>query len=108
MKISNPYTIKSSTIKVNNTLDIDCSGVKVDNNVDVGYYDDTKIKQRLSLLESRVDAIENEDNDFDWRLSRIEGNYVTKDEFNSLEGRVTTLETIPVGITNDQMDEILD
>jgi len=110
MNIKNPYKITPSQIKINNRLDV-LSGNVSSQSVSVGYYykyDDTKIKERLDILESEVDDIQRTDVDFNRRLSILEGkDYVTKPEFNQLEGRVTTLETNPVGLKDSIMDEIL-
>ena len=106
MRISNPHTIRQSEIKINNHLDL-ISGKVSSESVNVGYYDDTKIKERLNILEGEVSDLQSTDVNFNWRLSQIEGNYVTRPEFNQLEGRVTTLETVPVGLDSETMDEIL-
>ena len=86
-------------------------GVITTTNATFVNYDDSKIKARLSILEGEVDEIQREDADFNRRLSLLESNapnYVTKPEFNSLEGRVSRLETVPVGLDEDIMDEILE
>lgn len=109
MKIKNPYKITPAQIKINNRLDV-LSGNVSSESVNVGYYDDTKIKERLDILESEVDDLQRTDVDFNRRLCILEGkeyDFVTKPEFNQLEGRVTTLETIPVGLNDSIMDEIL-
>lgn len=107
MKITNPHKITPSNIKIHNRLDILSGNIGTDT-VNVGYYDDTKIKERLDVLETEVDEIQRTDVNFNWRLSQLEGkDYVTRPEFNHLEGRVTTLETIPVGLDSETMDEIL-
>ena len=112
MNIKNPYKITPSQIKINNRLDV-LSGNVSSQSVNVGYYykyDDTKIKERLDILESEVDDLQRTDVDFNRRLCILEGkeyDFVTKPEFNQLEGRVTTLETTPVGLKDSIMDEIL-
>lgn len=109
MKIKNPYKITPAQIKINNRLDV-LSGNVSSESVNVGYYDDTKIKERLDILDGEVDDLQRSDVDFNRRLCILEGkeyDFVTKSEFNQLEGRVTTLETIPVGLNDSIMDEIL-
>lgn len=105
----NPYIIKPSSIKVNNKLDILSGKVKTES-INVGYYDDTEIKERLSRLEVDVEHIKSVDANFEIRLSRLEsidyGQFATKDEVASLNGRVTTLETVPIGLKPSQMNEI--
>lgn len=106
MKIKNPYKITPSQIKINNRLDLLSGSVKTES-VNVGYYDDTKIKERLDILDGEVSDLQAADVNFNHRLSLIEGNYVTRPEFGRLEGRVTALETTPVGLSDETMDEIL-
>lgn len=103
---STPYTLASGNISTENVYSVE-SEQMIAYTYNVGYYDDTKIKQRLSLLEGEVSDLQRDDEGFNRRLSLIEGNYVTKPEFNQLEGRVTTLETVPVGLDSETMDEIL-
>ena len=109
MKIKNPYKITPAQIKINNRLDV-LSGNVSSESVNVGYYDDTKIKERLDILDGEVSDLQATDVDFNRRLCLLEGkeyDFVTRPEFNHLEGRVTTLETIPVGLNDSIMDEIL-
>lgn len=111
MNIHNPYKITPSEIKINNRLNV-LSGKVSSETLNVGYYDDTKIKERISLLESEVTDIQMTDNNFEWRLQQLESidhdQYATKTQVNGIEARVSSLETTPVGITNEQMDEIFD
>lgn len=105
MKI-NLHKIDGSEIRVNK-IDIISGKITPKMGVNVGYYDDTELKERMSKLEKDIEDIESRDDAFSWRLSRLEGNYVTRDEFDQLEGRVTHLEVIPVGLTNKDIDFIL-
>lgn len=111
MNISNPHIIRPSEIKVNECLKLISADVSSQQSINVGcYYDDTEIKRRLDLLDGEVDELQRDDADFNRRLSILESNapnYVTKPEFNNLEGRVTRLENIPVGLDDETMDEIL-
>lgn len=106
----NPYKLDSGDIVTSKKKLL--SGESINTyTYNVTYYDDTKVKQRLSYLESEVSDIQSQDEGFRRRLSLLEShesNWATKTELHQVEGRVTTLETIPVGITNAQMDEILD
>lgn len=105
----NPYIIKPSSIKVNNKLDIVSSAIKPDT-INVGYYDDTKIKERISKLEVDVEEIKSVDENYGFRLSVLEGidhsKFATKDELSNIDRRVTRLETEPVGLKNSEMNEI--
>ena len=115
MNISNPHIIEGSTIQVARHKIKGCT-VNTDNQLNISSgYDDSAIKHRLDILESDVHDLKQEDVNIKWRLSRIEGNYVTKQEFNALDqkvtqidSRVTKLETIPVGLDESTMDEILE
>lgn len=71
-------------------------------------YDDTKIKERISLLEREVNDLERNDEGFNRRLTLIEGSYAKRDEVQLLERRVSRLENDPVGLNNEQMDNIFD
>ena len=71
-------------------------------------YDDTKIKERISLLEREVNDLERNDEGFNRRLTLIEGSYAKRDEVQSLERRISKLETDPVGLNNEQMNNIFD
>ena len=112
MKIKNPYKITPAQLKINNRIDV-LSGNVSSESVNVGYYtkyDDTKIKERRDTLDGEVSDLQATDVDFNRRLCLLEGkeyDFVTRPEFNHLEGRVTTLETIPVGLNDETMDEIL-
>lgn len=103
------YTITSSYINVSRDISLSSNEVET-YTYNISNYDDTGVKNRLSLLETEVTDLQREDEGFNHRLSLLEsheGDYATKEELNSIEGRVTNLETTPVGITNSQMDEIL-
>lgn len=106
MKINNPYKITPSQIKINNRLDI-LSGNISSESVNVGYYDDTKIKERLSILETKVDEIENTDEGFERRLEALEGidhsQFALKSDIVRLDGRIDEHEEIPCGLTRNQI-----
>lgn len=106
----NTHTLTPGNITVvNNTLKSDLISGK---NVNYSNYDDTKIKERLSLLETEVSDITQLDANFNWRLQQLESidhnQFATKTELQSVSDRVTRLENIPVGLPDDQIDEIFE
>ena len=106
MKYTTPHKVLSGDVSFN-TKDI-ISGNTNTETYKWTNYDDTKIKERISLLEREVNDLERNDEGFNKRLTLIEGSYAKKDEVQSLERRVSRLETDPVGLNNDQMDNIFD
>lgn len=104
---STPYTLASGNISTENVYSVE-SEQMIAYTYNVGYYDDTKIKQRLSLLEGDVSDLQRADEGFNRRLTLIEGSYTKKTEVQSLERRVSRLETDPVGLNDEQMDDIFD
>ena len=104
---STPYTLASGNISTENVYSVE-SEQMIAYTYNVGYYDDTKIKQRISLLESEVSDLQRADEGFNRRLSLIEGSYATKSEVQVLDRRVTKLETVPVGLDSEEMNEIFD
>ena len=58
MRISTPYTVHSSEIRLNNNVNVQ-SGSVSSSNVNVGYYDDTKVWNAIDEIEEQVDGIEN-------------------------------------------------
>lgn len=108
---STPYILSSGNLSTTNRNNIEQDIVTV-YTYNVGYYDDTKIKQRLSLLETEVSDIQSLDENFNYRLQQLENidhsQFATKTEVQSLDNRVTTLETVPVGLTDSQINEIFE
>ena len=108
---STPYTLASGNISTDNVYPVESEQIFA-YTYNVGYYDDTKIKQRLTLLETEVSDIQSLDENFNYRLQQLENidhsQFATKTEVQSLDNRVTTLETVPVGLTNSQMNEIFE
>lgn len=108
---STPYTLASGNISTDNVYPVE-SEQMVAYTYNVGYYDDTKIKQRLSLLETEVSDIQQQDVNFNYRLQQLESidhsQFATKTEVQNLDNRVTSLETVPVGLTDAQMDTIFE
>ena len=106
MKYTTPYKVLSGIVSSEN------ENIQSGNTITETYkwsnYDDTKIKERISLLEREVNDLERNDEGFNRRLTLIEGSYAKKDEVQSLERRVSKLETDPVGLNNKQMDDIFD
>lgn len=108
INVTTPHRISSGDIKTSKCNIL--SGSIDTYTYNVGYYDDTAVKNRLSILESDVSNIQLLDASFHHRLNLLEKHeedWATKTELNSVENRVTTLETIPVGLSTSQMDEIL-
>lgn len=103
----NPYTIKTSYVSaVSGEID---SGTLASTTYNIGYYDDTKLIDRMSLLESSVDEIKSHDANFSLRLQKLESNeskYALKTTVESIDRRVTVLENNPVGLTNSQINTI--
>ena len=106
MKYTTPHKVLSGDVSFN-AKDI-ISGNTNTETYKWTNYDDTKIKERISLLEREVNDLERNDEGFNRRLTLIEGSYAKKDEVQSLERRVSKLETDPVGLNNEQMDNIFD
>lgn len=104
---STPYTLASGNISTDNVYSVE-SEQMIAYTYNVGYYDDTKIKQRISLLEGEVSDLQRADEGFNRRLTLIEGSYATKSEVQVLDRRVTKLETVPVGLDSEEMNEIFD
>lgn len=105
----NAHVIHGGNINTATPVTIQSSAVDT-YTYNVGYYDDTKIKERISLLESEVSELQSEDENFKYRLSLLESNeskWATKTELSNLETRVDRLYDDPVGLTNSQMNEIL-
>lgn len=106
MKYTTPHKVLSGDVSFN-VKDI-ISGNTNTETYKWTNYDDTKIKERISLLEREVNDLERNDEGFNKRLTLIEGSYAKKDEVQLLERRVSRLESDPVGLNNDQMDNIFD
>ena len=106
MKYTTPHKVLSGDVSFN-TKDI-ISGNTNTETYKWTNYDDTKIKERISLLEREVNDLERNDEGFNRRLTLIEGSYAKKDEVQALERRVSRLENDPVGLNNKQMDDIFD
>jgi len=108
---STPYTLASGNISTENVYSVE-SEQMIAYTYNVGYYDDTKIKERISLLETEVTDIQSLDANFNYRLHQLESidhsQFATKTEVQSLDNRVTSLETVPVGLTDAQMDTIFE
>ena len=106
----NAYILRSGNINTDNS-GVVTPGDAFTYSYNIGYYDDTKIKERISILETEVSGIEQTDVNFNYRLSLLESHeddWATKTDLGILDGRVTKLETIPVGLTPDQMNQILE
>ena len=108
---STPYVLSSGNLSTTNRNNIE-QDIATVYTYNVGYYDDTKVKERLSLLETEVSDIQQQDVNFNYRLQQLESidhsQFATKTEVQSLDGRLTSLETVPVGLTESQMDTIFD
>ncbi len=107
---STPHTINTLDIKTKNRYSL-ISGDAATFTYNVGYYDDTAVKNRLNALEVDVAGIHQTDANFNYRLSLLEnheGNWATHSDLGRLEYRVSKLENNPVGLTNSEMDDILE
>ena len=107
---NNPHTIESVNIATVNRHRL-ISGDVDTYSYNIGYYDDTAVKNRLNALEVDVAGIHQTDANFNYRLSLLEnheGDWATHSELGRLEYRVSKLENNPVGLTNSEMDDILE
>lgn len=83
MRISTPYKVHSSEIRLNNNVNVQ-SGSVSSSNVNVGYYDDTKVWNAIDEIEEQVDGIENSMATKQWVEDK---HYLT--EHQSLDGYAT-------------------
>lgn len=107
---STPHTINTVDIKTTNKYKL-LNATPETYTYNIGYYDDTAVKNRLNALEVDVAGIHQTDANFNYRLSLLENheeNWATNDALGRLEYRVSKLENNPVGLTENQMDDILE
>lgn len=107
---SNPYIITPGYIAANKRHMLS-SGTIESITYNCANYDDTAVKNRLNILETDVAGLKQTDANFNYRLSLLEGHegdWATKSDVGMLEYRVSKLENNPVGLTNSEMDDILE